>query len=353
MNSEWADQPQPQSGKLGPGAQLKAQREAMGWSVEQVADQLKLAQRQVLALEAGDMAALPNVAVVRGFIRAYAKVVKMDAAPLVAMIEVETGATPTSPAPVRREMAATTFSETRFPSLTQRSKSRPTAVYAALAVLVVAGAAFGAYKLGYISPAMLMHGGAASVASASASASATGTAETPAAAAAPTAAGQPVETTLVKPGQPVQEGSTLQSTSVPLISVPPPPADGSSAAGATASAANPAATAAATTAAATKTAATDAAPAANVAAAATAAAPAGANTLVLTVTQDSWIEVRRKTGSSLAARLVKGGSTESFEITEPALLVVGKPDGVSATLRGAPLALPHNGKGETSRVNIK
>jgi len=33
---------------------LAAQREAMGWTVEQIADQLKLAVRQVKALEAGD-----------------------------------------------------------------------------------------------------------------------------------------------------------------------------------------------------------------------------------------------------------------------------------------------------------
>ena len=58
----------------------------MGWTVEQVADQLKLAVRQVVALEQGDYANLPGPAVVRGFVRAYAKVVKLDAAPLVAEI---------------------------------------------------------------------------------------------------------------------------------------------------------------------------------------------------------------------------------------------------------------------------
>jgi cytoskeleton protein RodZ len=56
MSSERADQPatpdnQPPVHGV-PGQVLAAQREAMGWSVEQVADQLKLAVRQVLALEA-------------------------------------------------------------------------------------------------------------------------------------------------------------------------------------------------------------------------------------------------------------------------------------------------------------
>ncbi|HBZ05323.1 MAG TPA: DUF4115 domain-containing protein, partial [Massilia sp.] len=66
MTSERADQSatpdnHPQHGH--PGATLAAQREAMGWSVEQVAEQLKLAVRQVVAIEAGDYASLPSPAV--------------------------------------------------------------------------------------------------------------------------------------------------------------------------------------------------------------------------------------------------------------------------------------------------
>src|SRR5690606_12777591 len=63
MNSERAETPQqqPQGNLASAGAQLKAQREALGWPVEQVAEQLKLAPRQVVALEEGDVAALPNL----------------------------------------------------------------------------------------------------------------------------------------------------------------------------------------------------------------------------------------------------------------------------------------------------
>ena len=82
MDSEGQKQPQGQPHGQGhaqerqhaaaPGATLAAQREAMGLTVEQIADQLKLAPRQVVALEQGDFASLPNMAVTRGFIRAYA-----------------------------------------------------------------------------------------------------------------------------------------------------------------------------------------------------------------------------------------------------------------------------------------
>lgn len=65
--NEQADQPATPGNQPGiPGKTLQSQREAMGWSVEQVADQLKLAPRQVVALEAGDYASLPSPAVTRG-----------------------------------------------------------------------------------------------------------------------------------------------------------------------------------------------------------------------------------------------------------------------------------------------
>ncbi|NVM74894.1 cytoskeleton protein RodZ [Duganella sp. SG902] len=348
MNSEWAEPPQEQgnTGKATPGALLAAQREAMGWTVEQIADQLKLAVRQVKALEAGDYAALPNMAVTRGFVRAYAKVLKMDAAPLVAMIE---AAQPTSPEVVvapRKDLAAS-FSESRFPSMTGRSSSAPAGWLIGLAVVVVVGAAGAyAYQSGLI-PASLF--------------------ERKEEAAKPAETTPALETTLVKPGQETAS-STLQSPNVPLISVTP---QGEQAATGTAAAAAPA-TGAATPPAATPSpspavAAPVAAPAQAPAPAATAPAPAPApaapapapaaagsgHQLVLKVTEDSWVEIRRPGTTSLISRVVKAGSTETFDIKDPALLIVGKPGGVEATLGGAPLPLPLIPGGTISRVNIK
>ncbi|WP_306798489.1 helix-turn-helix domain-containing protein [Janthinobacterium sp. FW305-128] len=306
------------------GAQLKAQREALGWPVEQVADQLKLAPRQVIALEEGDMAALPNVAVVRGFVRAYAKVVRLDAAPLVAMIEVHPAPAQDPAAPARREISAT-FSESRFPSMTQRS-SNQTPIWIAGAVAVVVAAAFGAYKLGYV-PASLLSAQAGKE---------TAHAEV-----------GPVETTLIKPGQDL---TPVQTPSVPLISVPPPPGnDTQTGAPAAAAASAPAAAVPPAAVPAPATAATAA-----VTPPAAAAAPAvGANALVLKVEQDSWVEIRRPGASPLISRMVKAGSTETFDITGPATLVVGKPGVVQATLRGAKLELPTVAGGTISRVSIK
>jgi cytoskeleton protein RodZ len=333
MNSEWADQPQPQpqsSKAATPGEQMQARRESLGWSVEQAAEQLKLQPRQVAALEAGDYAALPNPAVVRGFIRAYAKILKLDAAPLVATIDIQ----PADNAEVVPSRAlSASFSESRFPSLTQKSSNPTGWIVAALAVLVLAGA--GAYKMGYISPALLMHGDRTA---AQASASATAEGDKPAGTAVAT---QPAADTPATSAPSTE--APAQSTSVPLISVPPAGAD-TAAAPAGATPATPA-TSATPVAAAPAPAATTPTP--------EAAPAAGANPLVLTVRQDSWIEIRRKNGAPLISRIVMAGSTETFDISEPVLLVVGKPGGVDATLRGAALALNPIPGGTTARLNLK
>ncbi|MGV3652989.1 MAG: helix-turn-helix domain-containing protein, partial [Noviherbaspirillum sp.] len=70
----------------GPGQQLAARREELNWSVEEVASHLNLAPRQVRAIEANDFSVLPVMAITRGFIRSYAKLLGLDAAPLLATI---------------------------------------------------------------------------------------------------------------------------------------------------------------------------------------------------------------------------------------------------------------------------
>ncbi len=64
------------------GCQLRAARERMGLSVEDVVGKIKLAARQIIALEADDFQALPETAFVRGFVRSYAKLLQLDVQPL-------------------------------------------------------------------------------------------------------------------------------------------------------------------------------------------------------------------------------------------------------------------------------
>ncbi|WP_229507700.1 helix-turn-helix domain-containing protein [Massilia sp. Dwa41.01b] len=266
MTSERTDQSAtPGNHHSHPGATLAAQREAMGWSVEQVAEQLKLTVRQVVAIEAADYASLPGPAVTRGFVRAYAKILRLDPAPLVAMIPMDNPVVSDDGAALRRDRASsrpTSFSHSRYPTHGKRS-SLPLGWIAG--VIVLAAAAGAAWHFGLVSLP--------------------GSASTPAGNEA--GMGTPAENGTVAAPAAVPE----HDTSVPLISVPAP-ADGAAAGAGTPAApaagtgAAPAATPGATgtvttttpataTPAATAQAAT--APAAT-APAAPAAAPTGANT---------------------------------------------------------------------------
>jgi cytoskeleton protein RodZ len=310
-----------------PGATLASQREAMGWTVEQVAEQLKLAVRQVVAIEAGDYAALPSPAVTRGFVRAYAKILRLDPAPLVAMVPMDNPVPEETGGTVRGNRPTNfSHSRSRYPTHGKRS-GLPLAWIAG--VVVVAAAAGAAWHFGLVKmPGSETAANNEAVLHAPVE---TSTATTPAA-------------------------DTVQNPSVPLISVPAPadanPAAGA-AAGTAATAAAPAAVTppAATTAPATGTASAATTPPA--APATTAPAAAGASTLVLNVREDSWIEVRPKGGKALISRLVRAGSTETFEVPGTATLVVGNPTAVSATLGGAAVALPPVPGKTISRVTLK
>jgi cytoskeleton protein RodZ len=60
------------------GRLLREAREAHGLSIADVAAKIKLAERQIEALEADDYTRLPELAFVRGFVRSYAKVLGLD-----------------------------------------------------------------------------------------------------------------------------------------------------------------------------------------------------------------------------------------------------------------------------------
>jgi len=68
------------------GATLREKRIAMGLTVADVAAQIRLAPRQIEALEADDLVHLPELPFVRGFVRSYAKLLHLDDQPLLATL---------------------------------------------------------------------------------------------------------------------------------------------------------------------------------------------------------------------------------------------------------------------------
>lgn len=82
-------EPAPQQSVLNVGMALREARERLGMSVNDIAERIKFAPRQVEALESNDFAHLPQATFLRGFVRSYARVLQMDETVLIAALPVE------------------------------------------------------------------------------------------------------------------------------------------------------------------------------------------------------------------------------------------------------------------------
>lgn len=296
----------------GPGAQLAAQRQAVGWTVEQVANQLNLAPRQVQALEEDNYVALPGMVIARGFVRSYAKLLKLDPAPLLAMISERATPSPES-LELRRTLSAT-FTESNLP-MAKRSGSGAKWLAALLVVLLLAAGGWLAWREGLAAKWLSGDFGMPA-----------GQAVQQEPASQDSAGGVPL-------GQP-----TEGAPAAPL----PTPAAGRSAAPNNGPAAVSAPTASAQS----------AAPSTQQAPVAGAAALKPGDKLVLTLRQESWVELKRESGEVLAARLVPAGTTETFDIGAGAILIVGNAAGVDAAFRGKAIDLNAGAKNNVARVKL-
>lgn len=117
-----------------PGRRLKEVREARGISVAEVAHALKFGVRQVEALEADDYSHLQGATFQRGFIRSYARYLKEDPAPLLALLDV------TAPPPEAEIVAPSNMGTATSEPFLQRNQR-----WVLLALALVAAAAVGAY----------------------------------------------------------------------------------------------------------------------------------------------------------------------------------------------------------------
>lgn len=72
-------------------AELKSLREAAGLSIPGTAGQLRLAARQVEALELGEWDKLPGIAFIKGALRSYGRLLSADTSPLIAYVDQQLG----------------------------------------------------------------------------------------------------------------------------------------------------------------------------------------------------------------------------------------------------------------------
>ena len=288
--------------QLLPGAQLAAQRQALGWSVEQISDQLKLAHRQVIAIEQDDYDALPGLAVTRGFIRAYAKLLKLDAAPLLASM-IQDVVAGTASAPLRRALP-TTFSETRLPLMGNRRDILTRWNVGVVLLVLLLLIALLAQQMNWI-PALPDSFAVKSkkedaLINTPAVTSAASTEETSVTSSAPDVAPLQLAT---------EVAVTEKSAAVPAAPIAAINEGG--------------------------------------------VVPLVKDQLLVKIHEDSWVDVKQKNGSSVLSRLLKAGSSETFEVGEGLSLTVGNAGGVEVLLRGEPVDIKSGAKNNIARVKLK
>jgi cytoskeleton protein RodZ len=295
---------------VSPGARLAACREERGWTVEQVASQLNLAPRQIVAIESDDYPALPGMAIVRGFIRAYAKLLKVDPVPLLAALGGETVLSGEHITP--RKTLATPFSETRLPVMTERSGLLSKWLFALLLLLLLGVAIWAAQRSGEI--AEISRSASSQVKNGLAYLS-------------------PSNPTEHKPAPSEASSATVPAApSVPHVEAEAPPAVQEVPAPVDEPAAN----------------------GSGADSPVKSEAPTDKDNLLLTVIKDSWVEIRRISNNSVVTSgIVKAGTTESIVVNEPMSVVIGNADGVEARFRGAPLELKNSARNNVARLTLK
>jgi cytoskeleton protein RodZ len=113
-------------------AALASARQAVGLSLEEAARQLKFAPRQLEALEAGELQRLPGGTFVRGMVRSYARLLRVDPEPLLAQIAAQV------PPPPDAERLAQRYSQ---PVPFSDGARRSNVLYVALSVVLLAAVA--------------------------------------------------------------------------------------------------------------------------------------------------------------------------------------------------------------------
>lgn len=316
-----------------PGTLLAARREQIGMSLEQVAEQLKMTPRRVLEIEADNLAAIHSKAIHRGFVRAYAKVLRMDPDPLIAMISDDV---PQASAltPVRSRTLET-FSEVHLPFIAKYSMQSKRMTVAIILVVILIVVLLG-QKVGWIPSLPKMSGTPAASASASVST--------------PVSAPVVVAPTTEVASEKSSAAASVSTENEKTKQIPLPPVDVSSQVAQSA----PKKASAASVRAASKPAPVAAKIASPMQPAPVAAtSPNAKNMLVLKCREESWVELKRANGELMASRYIPAGTTARFTITEPMQLTVGNAPAVEATLRGTRLKIHTDGDNKVVRLNIK
>ena len=303
------------------GMLLRQAREAAGMSLDAAAQQLKLASRQVQAIEDGDYSRLPGRTFVRGFVRNYARMVHVDPETVLAAL-------PPAPGTTGHEPPAIAYA----PSIGELPGGRGRTSWARWAIpltLVAIVAAAAIYE--YLRPADERAPAGAGDASRKAAL------ETHAARPADRPAAMP------RPTTPAADAATSNPASNPAESSPAtwratPPAIVLNGAG-------PATSAASTSSAA-------GAPGASSPSGAGAQAVVADAAIDLEFRDFSWTEVRDRSGHVLMSRMMSAGQSQRLTGPPPFDLVIGNAADVSLKYNGRAIDLTPYSRQNVARFSL-
>lgn len=321
------------------GACLAQLREAKGWSIDDVSSRLKVPPPKLRALESGDVSHFPGTTFALGVVRSYAKMLGVDPAPFVQALRREKG----EPEP---DLSMPASTGTDLPrgrvSVSLGGTPRHRSWWWGVAAVIV----------GLVALVMWHSGGQPPVWLARLKASANGAAANSSGPSTTTAQGQTIASSPVviadsglapasasaAAASGATEGQALTPTPLASLSAAPAPAEQPASAAAAPVVPPPA-----------QAAASAATPAE------ASAVPAGATTLSLAVTQDSWFSVRDKTGKEVFSGIVHAGDTKQVTGEAPLKVVAGNRAGLqSVTLDGKPVEAAKfgAGKGNVARFTL-
>nr|WP_314859831.1 RodZ domain-containing protein [uncultured Undibacterium sp.] len=318
------------------GGRLSAGRQQKNWSIQHVADQLKLSQGQILALESNQFEQLPKLVIVRGFVRAYAKLLKIDGDNLIALL-------PRDREPMQLETSlrpalSTPFVDSRLSLLGHHDNNRRYIIGAIFLIvlvvifLVAQKTEFGKNFIGKFQVSSNTQSGSDELVK-------------------PAAMQQEIAV-------PIDPVANSNSAKVESTATPMPTLQGSEVV--------PASGVQAEEKSVLPLEAQDKQEIANLtpktviatdasksALGATPVANPGADNVVFKFRENSWIQVKTEGGAILIARLAKAGTEESFSVKQGLQVRIGNAAGVDALLRGQPLTISSERGSNVANFTVK
>ncbi|WP_197387672.1 helix-turn-helix domain-containing protein [Ralstonia pseudosolanacearum] len=328
---------------------LRAGRESQRLTIEDLATRLKVAPAKLLAVESGDVSALPDMTFAKGLIRTYARVLQVDVDDQLARLNVRVQVANIGLRP--EGGLGKTFSDK--PSFAARRTGSRWLIGLLVAVVVIGGALAGMDRL---KQWLASHAPETAQAPAEPAAKAPAATEEPApagaeASSAPAATSGPAEAPAVSMPTPLTPATPTKPASGTVTApLAPPPTLPRSDAGATA--APVAAVDAARPAVARVDASSVAAVPAEVASK-PAVGDAAGSALSVRFSGASWYEIKDKSGKTLVSGLARNGDARDVNGTPPFKVVFGNAEAVeSLTVSGAPVDIRKYARNRVARATL-